>query len=283
MRNNLAALFPDGIFSSIPAVDPSFYSLPIENGYFLLDSAELNERELALLQSFLPKSTTSYANHPWYAILFENQELPKGTYRVIQLKVTPPKEFLKVEWIKNLRDLFPQMVDFFQINEDYLLIETCGEHLFTEEDLSGIFLTIDSDFETKTKGFIGNWFKAADNFATLFAEERKIFLEEIEQFHQQSFVSLPSLFLHYFTKNTFGKSPLIRAYQTQLPLDSETIEIIQTLWDNHGNLSSAAKALFMHRNTLQYKIEKFEQTTQLNLRTIDDLLFAYLLIGDKKK
>ena len=43
-------------------------------------------------------------------------------------------------------------------------------------------------------------------------------------------------------------------------------DIIIELWKNFGNISSAAKQLFMHRNTLQYRIEKFDEQTGFNLK-----------------
>ncbi|WP_227869161.1 helix-turn-helix domain-containing protein [Tetragenococcus halophilus] len=45
-----------------------------------------------------------------------------------------------------------------------------------------------------------------------------------------------------------------------------------------GNISSAAKELFMHRNTLQYKVDKFQEQTKTNLKKMDDLFLCYLLI-----
>ncbi|AYW51335.1 hypothetical protein C7H83_13095 [Tetragenococcus halophilus] len=58
----------------------------------------------------------------------------------------------------------------------------------------------------------------------------------------------------------------------------EFIKIISKLWEMQGNISSAAKELFMHRNTLQYKVDKFQEQTKTNLKKMDDLFLCYLLI-----
>ncbi|NRE28611.1 Fis family transcriptional regulator, partial [Enterococcus faecalis] len=50
------------------------------------------------------------------------------------------------------------------------------------------------------------------------------------------------------------------------------------LWKNQGNISSTAKDLFMHRNTLHYRLEKFFEQTGLSLKKMDDLIFCYLLL-----
>jgi len=60
--------------------------------------------------------------------------------------------------------------------------------------------------------------------------------------------------------------------------DEDVPEIIESLWNNQGNVSSAAKDLFMHRNTLQYKIEKFQTQNITNLKKMNDLFLCYLLV-----
>ena len=55
--------------------------------------------------------------------------------------------------------------------------------------------------------------------------------------------------------------------------------LIISLYGNiEGNISSTAKELFMHRNTLQYRIDKFYDQTNLSLKNMDDLVLAYLLV-----
>ena len=60
--------------------------------------------------------------------------------------------------------------------------------------------------------------------------------------------------------------------------DTDIQPIISALWKNQGNISSTAKDLFMHRNTLHYRLEKFFEQTGLSLKKMDDLIFCYLLL-----
>ncbi|WP_218654383.1 helix-turn-helix domain-containing protein, partial [Streptococcus pluranimalium] len=50
------------------------------------------------------------------------------------------------------------------------------------------------------------------------------------------------------------------------------------MWQEHGNLVQTAQRLFIHRNSLQYRLDKCYQATGLNLKDLDDLALAYLLI-----
>nr|WP_223156077.1 helix-turn-helix domain-containing protein [Desemzia sp. C1] len=59
--------------------------------------------------------------------------------------------------------------------------------------------------------------------------------------------------------------------------DAEFKELILAMWKSQGNISVAAKSLYIHRNTLQYRIDRFHQASGLSLRNMDDLLLCYLL------
>ena len=43
-------------------------------------------------------------------------------------------------------------------------------------------------------------------------------------------------------------------------------------------MTLAAKKLYVHRNTLQYQVEKFEKSSGLNLKNMDDLVLCYLVV-----
>ena len=90
--------------------------------------------------------------------------------------------------------------------------------------------------------------------------------------------SLPQVVLHYFTEAGIKNSLIMQVFRKKLSIDLEMIEIITTLWKNQGNISSTAKELFMHRNTLQYRLEKFHDQTGLSLKSMDDLVLSYLLV-----
>ena len=55
-------------------------------------------------------------------------------------------------------------------------------------------------------------------------------------------------------------------------LDEETIHIIDTFFENNLNVSETSRKLFLHRNTLVYRIEKIQKALGLDIRTFDDAL-----------
>lgn len=55
-------------------------------------------------------------------------------------------------------------------------------------------------------------------------------------------------------------------------LDEETLTTINKFFENNLNVSETSRQLFVHRNTLVYRIEKLEKSTGLDIRTFDDAL-----------
>jgi len=52
-------------------------------------------------------------------------------------------------------------------------------------------------------------------------------------------------------------------------LDQETLLTIQKFFENNLNVSETSRKLFVHRNTLVYRLEKIKKITGLDLREFD--------------
>ena len=55
-------------------------------------------------------------------------------------------------------------------------------------------------------------------------------------------------------------------------LDEETLNTISKFFENNLNVSETSRQLFVHRNTLVYRIEKLEKSCGLDVRKFDDAL-----------
>jgi carbohydrate diacid regulator len=55
-------------------------------------------------------------------------------------------------------------------------------------------------------------------------------------------------------------------------LDDEMLTTVQKFFDNNLNVSETSRQLYVHRNTLVYRIEKLHQATGLDVRKFDDAL-----------
>ncbi len=55
-------------------------------------------------------------------------------------------------------------------------------------------------------------------------------------------------------------------------IDEETLTTVNKFFENNLNVSETSRQLFVHRNTLVYRLEKLEKSTGLDVRTFDDAL-----------
>ncbi len=65
-------------------------------------------------------------------------------------------------------------------------------------------------------------------------------------------------------------------------LDSETLFTIQRFFENNLNVSETSRGLFVHRNTLVYRLEKIKKLTGLDLREFDDAIVFKVALMVKK-
>lgn len=73
---------------------------------------------------------------------------------------------------------------------------------------------------------------------------------------------LPTTLCEMFLQEVFKKDSL----ET---LDHETLTTIQCFFDNNLNVSETSRKLFVHRNTLVYRLEKIRKMTGLDLREFE--------------
>lgn len=76
---------------------------------------------------------------------------------------------------------------------------------------------------------------------------------------------LPIPLCQMFMKEVFGE-------ETPDTFDEEIITTINKFFENSLNVSETARQLYIHRNTLVYRLEKLEKSTGLDIRVFDDAL-----------
>ena len=55
-------------------------------------------------------------------------------------------------------------------------------------------------------------------------------------------------------------------------LDEETLGTVNLFFENSLNISETARKLYVHRNTLVYRLEKIQRITGLDVRVFDEAL-----------
>ncbi len=76
---------------------------------------------------------------------------------------------------------------------------------------------------------------------------------------------LPMPLCKMFIKEIFGEN-------TPDEFDEETIATINKFFENSLNVSETSRQLYIHRNTLVYRLDKLQKVTGLDLRVFDDAI-----------
>lgn len=277
----LQQIYPLAQLHTFPTEDEHYLSLYLEGQFLWIPQTELTTTEKKVLKMLTnAQDTTLPTHHPWYATLFQKESAPlaTGQFRVIQVEFNNPEQVDMHSWDEEIKRIFPQLVDHFFINgTKSFLVEIYSDDALPTEELEGIFLALDGDFNTYTRVFVGAFYPAVSDFTTLLQEEQQLFLSTIKQNLQIKCCDLRKVAIHYFATHLVEESAMMRQLAKNW-FEDDLYDLIFALWKNQGNVSSAAKDLFMHRNTLQYKIDKFQKQTLTNLKEMDSLFLCYLLL-----
>ena len=86
---------------------------------------------------------------------------------------------------------------------------------------------------------------------------------------------LPTTLCEMFLSEVFKKNPIES-------LDQETLFTISKFFENNLNVSETSRKLFVHRNTLVYRLEKIKKLTGLDLREFDHAIVFKVALMVKK-
>ncbi len=192
-----------------------------------------------------------------------------------------------------LQNLFPDKNRDFviSINEtDIALVKEIKNHVEAkdiEKLARSIVDTISSEFYTHCTVGIGTIVESIKELATSF-KEAQIALEVGKVFDTEKTIvrydnlgvarliyQLPTTLCDIFLREVFKKGSIES-------LDHETLFTIQKFFENNLNVSETSRKLFVHRNTLVYRLEKIKKITGLDLREFEDAIIFKVSMMVKK-
>ncbi|BDZ32342.1 helix-turn-helix domain-containing protein [Lactiplantibacillus sp. WILCCON 0030] len=273
----LQLIYPQATVVTAPIVKPNTVCIRLAaEKYLCIETAKLGRRELSLLELLTQTKAPQAAIDTWSNFLTgEATVAPHTTAKQLQLlhfqvRFTDDSQHHH-QWLAALSDLFNDVVHrtFTTENDGYLLLADPISPL-TQPDLTGLLDLLDNDFYTNTHLFIGSRHGDVQTLPAAYRLERQLF----EQNHKQAVGTLSSAMLPYLA--TVHHTAL-DTLTNELLTDPDNQQLITALYQTQGNVRQAAAHLFLHRNTLLYRIDKFERCSGFNLKAMDDLVYCYLL------
>ncbi|MDD6252327.1 MAG: helix-turn-helix domain-containing protein [Oscillospiraceae bacterium] len=206
------------------------------------------------------------------------------------IKITSKTDVSAYDIVQNL---FPDKTKDFVINineSDIALVKEIKAGIDSkslEKLASSIVDTLSSEFYTHCNVGIGTAATGIKDLAHSF-KEAQVALEVGKVFDtERSVVSydnlgiarlvyqLPTTLCDMFLKEVFKRGSIES-------LDQETLFTIQKFFENNLNVSETSRKLFVHRNTLVYRLEKIKKLTGLDLREFEDAIVFKVALMVKK-
>ena len=150
------------------------------------------------------------------------------------------------------------------------------EHL--DLNFKDIIDTINNDFYTKIKMYESSKLNTTkpEDFQTLFEIYLKYSMSSSRVYTNNS-----TLIIDLANKDTKLMKQLKPLILHNLLHDSQFEKLIYSLYENNLNVSKTAQDVFMHRNTINNKLDTIEKETGLNIQNFYDALALYMLLNFK--
>jgi carbohydrate diacid regulator len=216
-----------------------------------------------------------------------NSEVQRAVFLVRQV------DRADVTTVDVLRKIFPdKQTDFvISINEsDIAIVKQVTLGTENSELISiaeTVEQTVQSELSIKTVIGIGSVAGHLRELANAYKEAQvaievgKVFDTEKTIIHYENLgigrliYQLPTTLCEIFLSEVFKKNSIDS-------LDQETLFTINKFFENNLNVSETSRKLFVHRNTLVYRLEKIKKLTGLDLREFDDAIIFKVALMVKK-
>ena len=176
------------------------------------------------------------------------------------------------------KDISEEIIELFSSLGSSFVIESVTEDVLTlidndyynpePVDLGGFSELILEDFDSNITMFLEPYL----DVEFLLGDDIKHFIKELPHgvYQFEDIVTYSVV-----RNNEVLKKKVLEYINTEV--NSEVIHTVLQFIENNMNSSSTSKKLYMHRNTLNYRIDNFIEATKINVKTFKGANAIYLL------
>ncbi|WP_186670805.1 CdaR family transcriptional regulator [Sporosarcina sp. BP05] len=262
-----------------------------ENEIIGIDEEELTSKDVSLLATFLlpyninlPVPTDE--ERKWRNAIDSAESSAKfeikNSYRFIYFSIKK-NQIDPIVFKDAIHELFAKPVPILWGNgHEGIIIEeqTVYEDSISFEEIKDILM---SDLYVKINFYIGSYKESLEDIAQyyhlLINAAKKVFI-----YTNKTVVTyidaVPYLLINQIEpglRSDIGKTVLQKYIN-----DEETLKTIETFLQCNLNISETAKVLHMHRNSLQYRLDRFFEKTGIDIRQFHHAMTVYLALLAKK-
>lgn len=291
MITTLQAIFPSCIFMKdakhITKTDYQWF-ITENNELIGIKKDELTDKDQTLLSAFL---TPYHVELPsmtdeerWWTQLVQHGEIPINRsidkYRFVFFSF-PVNQLEPDAFNEAIRDIFTTRVSILWENDHTgIIVEETDEGLSYEQIVDVLI----SDLYVNIKFYVGPYLydikKAKPYYQQLLHDAPTVFHYSTDKV--VSYISaIPYLLIDQANDTFLHCVPEIVFHDVLA--DKELLETVETFIQHNLNISVTAKQLYMHRNSLQYRIDKFIEKTGIDIRQFQAAMTVQFALLIKKQ
>ncbi|MDG5786381.1 helix-turn-helix domain-containing protein [Evansella sp. AB-P1] len=274
---------------------PSTYRLKLSDhtgDSIIFDKRNLSSDEIQLLETLFNSNNDAFytpkneKEQILYNLLVESME-PDLT--ILKKSYTSPFRFVYFyiqgsigdhgEFEEALKNLFSSSQEVLWINSNHgFFIQLMNIEEEEEIPIDSIVDTIASDFFVQLYVYVGSSMSNVEDMKERFIWEKDMFdVTRQVMPSKKIFIEheiIPYLLLRDIKDTT--KNTLITMLSPVID-DQQLLESVKFYLECNMNTSLAAKKMFMHRNTLQYRVDKFIEKTSIDIKRFPNAVAVYFL------
>ena len=278
---NLRELFPEAVVNQKEEMGQGWLSQPLGDQFIHFPLESLSQREQALLDLQEPQSALQVSGEDaWHQFLVQKKGGLPTKLEGVQLLYLEHGFPLSSDLLDLFYGLFPHLTALVELSSTRTVLVLDQTTPFEVEALiQDILPAVENDFGTKLTIFFGNsWTRLqAEELRQVFDSEYQLFSDFVRFKGNEQTISFAKMAL-WARSGQLNLGVIPEKIRHYIDDSKDMADIIEAMWASQTNLVQTAQKLFMHRNSLQYKLDKFHGLSGLNLKNLDDLAFCHLLI-----
>lgn len=245
---------------------------------------ELTEKDDKLLQTFCKRYEPNLpikgaTEQLWYERIFEERKTPiPSPFRFIYFQLSK-NQMDPIRFTEAFGTLFEASLPILWKSEtEGIIIEEMKileEKIYFEQIINILIADLSVNIRFLVGPILDDLTHAASEFEGLIDMGEKLFTSS-KQKVLHYIEAIPYLLVHQLPETE--RQQFAVSILKEFTEDQEMLTTLHTFFRHHLNISETAKRLYMHRNSLQYRIDKFSRETGIRVQSFPEALTVQLAI-----